>query len=184
MRGTGQALLLAKPFVGNDPFVVAYPDDIVFSDIPLSRQLIDAHQASGNAVLAVQDLVGRDVSRYGVVEPAGEGNPVPMRRLVEKPPRGSEPSTLVSYGRYLFTPDLLPHLEQGWQNHEKGEFYHVDALNQLAAEGNVSALSFQGLRLDTGAPLGYLEAICRYALRRKDLAEPARTLFRELSQTP
>ena len=181
MQGTGQALLLAKTFVGADPFVVAYPDDIVLSKPPLAAQLIEAYQRTGNAILAVQDLTGQDVSRYGVVEPAGPGSPVPIRRLVEKPAPGQEPSSLVSYGRYLFLPDLFDHLEAGWQAHQQGEFYHVDAINCLAGEGKVSALPFQGLRLDTGAPIGYLEAICRYALTREDLAGSAKSLFRRLA---
>jgi UTP--glucose-1-phosphate uridylyltransferase len=181
MLGTGQALLLAKAFVGNDPFIVAYPDDLVFGEVPLSRQLVDVFNQTGKSVLAVQDLKGQDVSRYGVINPASEGNPCEVRALVEKPAAGSEPSTLVSYGRYLFTADLFEELELGLANHQGGEFYHVGAINALAAKGQVVALDFAGLRLDTGAPVGYLEAICRYALMRPDLADQARSLFKALS---
>jgi len=86
----------------------------------------------------------------------------------------------VSYGRYLFTPDLYHHLEEGLANHTGGEFYHVGAINALAAENKLVALDFEGDRLDTGEPLGYLEAICRYALDRDDLSKEARALFQRL----
>jgi len=182
MRGTGHALLLAETFAGDDPFLAVYPDDLVFGAKPLAAQLIDAHRQTGASVLAVQDLSGQDVSRYGVVEPAGPGNPCPARRLVEKPAPGAEPSSLISVGRYLFTPELFPHLREGWARHGDGEFYHIDAINRLGAAGKLHALAFEGERLDVGEPLGYLEAICRHALARDDLAPQARALFARLSK--
>lgn len=182
MLGTGHALLLARAFVGSDPFVVAYPDDLVFADMPLAKQLVAVHQQTGKSVLAVKDLAGQDVSRYGVIDPSSEGNPCGVRALIEKPAKGSEPSTLVSYGRYLFTPQLFEELERGLAAHQGGEFYHVGAINALAAQDQVVALDFEGMRLDTGAPFGYLEAICRYALMRPDMADSAKALFAELSQ--
>ena len=182
MKGTGHALLLARPFTGSSPFIVAYPDDIVFARKSLSLQLVEAHRQTGHAMLAVKNLEGADVSRYGVVDPGGDGNPRLVRRLVEKPAPGSEPSKLVSYGRYLFTANIFPYLEQGFAKHRGGEYYHIDALNRLAADGLVSALDFEGERLDTGEPMGYLEAICRYALQREDLSDAARRLFGALSR--
>lgn len=183
MKGTGQALLLAKAFTGNDPFIVAYPDDIIFSKTSLSAQLIQAWRETGNSVLAVKDLGDAPVDRYGVVDPKDASvNPCTVNRLVEKPAPGQEPSKLVSYGRYLFTPDLYHHLEEGLAKHTGGEYYHVGAINALAAEGRLSALDFEGMRLDTGEPMGYLEAICRYALNREDLKDEAAALFHKLSQ--
>ena len=182
MNGTGNALLLAKPFTGNSPFVVAYPDDIVFGPKSLSTQLVEAHQQTGKSILAVKDLHNEDVSRYGVVHPNGDGNPCDVRCLVEKPARGTEPSKLVSYGRYLFTAEIYDHLLNLRDPEHKGEYYHIPALNALAAAGKVAALDYEGDRLDTGEPLGYLEAICRYALNREDLKEKAKTLFQDLGQ--
>lgn len=185
MAGTGHALRLASDFAGSDPVIVAYPDDLVFGDVSLSRQLLDAHEHTGCSVLAVQPVAG-DVSRYGVIEPSGEGNPVAVRRLVEKPAPGEEPSKLVGYGRYLFTPDFFEHLETGYQAWRdagaSGEFYHVDAINRLGASQRLVALTFEGTRLDVGDPAGYLEAMCRYALMRNDLADSARELFRNLAR--
>ena len=182
MKGTGHAIMLAKPFTGGDPFVVAYPDDIVLGVPPLSLQLIEAYRQSACSVLAVKDMSGSDVSRYGVVDPRGGENPCPVRRLVEKPAPGQEPSNLVSQGRYLFTAEIYSHLEAEYRRHKKGEFYHVGAINRLAENGRCMALAFSGERLDTGEPLGFLEATCRYALSRTDLREKARTLFHKLSR--
>lgn len=186
MSGTGHALLAARAFVGEDPFVVAYPDDLFFGERALAADLVAIHRQSGDSVLAVQDLGDVDVSRYGVVAVGrAEGDSYPMQRIVEKPAVGTEPSKLVSYGRYLFTKDIFPLLEEGWRTFEaagaKGEFYHIDAINQLAAQGKVRAFDYQGLRLDTGQIEGYLESICRYALSREDIAPFARQLFRTLA---
>ena len=183
MLGTGHALLLAKTFTGKDPFVVAYPDDIIFSKTSLSRQLIDAYEKTGKGVLAVKDMSGDDVSRYGVVDPLDRQNPCAIRALVEKPAPGQEPSSLVSYGRYLYTHELYPLLEEGLKNHQGGEFYHVDAINTLAKAGRMCALNFEGLRLDTGDPMGFLEAVCRYALRRPEWSKQAKTLFQQLAES-
>lgn len=182
MNGTGHALLLAKAFTGNDPFVVAYPDDLVFSQTPLSQQLIQVHQTTGHHVLAVKNLVHEDVSRYGVIDPSSQENPYCVKQLVEKPPRGEEPSHLVSFGRYLFTKDLYHHLEQELTHHTQGEYYHVPAINALAGLGQVSALDFEGERLDIGDPIGFLEATCRYALNDPRYAQKAKQLFTQLSQ--
>jgi len=183
MLGTGHALLQARSFAGKDPVIVAYPDDIVFSHTSLSRQLIEAHEGTGHSLLAVKQMEEADLSRYGVVAPAGDGNPCPVARLVEKPARGTEPSRLVSFGRYLFHSRFFEHLAEGFARHQgPGEYYHVGAINALAAEGLVDALDFEGQRLDTGEPLGFLEATCRYALQRPDLAAGARRLFLQLAR--
>ncbi|MDJ0842331.1 MAG: UTP--glucose-1-phosphate uridylyltransferase [Acidobacteriota bacterium] len=187
MRGTGHALLEAEPFTGNDPFIVAYPDDIVFCEhAGLSKQLVAVYRQHGKSILAVKNLHDKDVSRYGVVDPGDQNNPCSVRRLVEKPPAGEEPSKLVSYGRYLFTPEFYEYLHRAWETHlngpdPAGEFYHVNGINLLAAEGGMTAYDFKGERLDTGEPLGFLEAVCRYALQREDLKQEARVLFNKLA---
>jgi UTP--glucose-1-phosphate uridylyltransferase len=160
MRGTGHALLQAAPLLGGEPCVVAYPDDIHFGDKPLARQLMDVYEASGCSVLAALRESG-DVSRYGVIDPAPDG--LHVRGFVEKPPKGAEPSHEISIGRYLYTPEFFALLADGWKAHEGGEYYHIYALNKLIDEGKVAWKSLEGLRLDTGEPSGYLEAILEYA---------------------
>ena len=170
MQGTGHALLQVKNFIGNEPCVVAYPDDLVQGP-SLSRQLVEAWKESGCSVMA-SELCQGDVSRYGVLDLAADGKSV--RAIVEKPKSGSEPSKEISIGRYLFTPEFFTLLEEEWKIHAAGpnrdkEFYHIGALNRLMAAGKVVASRLLGIRLDTGEPAGYLDAIIRYAQTREDL---------------
>ncbi len=172
MKGTGDALSLCESFVNGEPFVVAFPDDLVFGEVPLSKQLIQVYLDSGKSVLAVKNMPNHDLSRYGVVnylDQAGD-NIYRINGIIEKPPKGTEPSSLVSLGRYLFTPDIfnvireLEHLKQ-----QEGEFYQTEIINLLAQRGRVLALDFEGERYDTGEPFGYLKTIVDYALRDEKL---------------
>ena len=160
MRGTGHALLLARAFVGNEPFIVAYPDDLHFGTPPLSRQLIQAWEKTGCTVLATLHDPP-DVNRYGLVSIAADG--LHVTGIVEKPPKGTEPSREASIGRFLYTPDFMAELEAEWSRHGAGEFFHTPAVLSLARKGRVVYHRVQGERLDTGEPAGYLEAIVRYA---------------------
>lgn len=160
MRGTGHALLQAAPFLGGEPCVVAYPDDLHIGKPPLARQMIDVYEKTGDCVLAAIHDPG-DVSRYGVIDPAPSGAKV--RGFIEKPARGSEPSHEVSIGRYLYTPEFFDILAEGWQRHGSGEYYHIYALDRMISSGKVSWARVAGKRLDTGEPAGYLEAILETA---------------------
>ncbi len=160
MKGTGHALLLAHPFTGSDPFVVAYPDDIHFGKKPLSLQLIDAWKRTGCTVLATLHDPP-DINRYGVISIAPDG--LHVTDIVEKPSPGKEPSREASIGRFLYTPDFLEQLEVEWKGHGEGEFFHTGAVRALARRNRVVFSRVEGERLDTGEPGGYLEAIIRYA---------------------
>jgi len=160
MRGTGHALLLARSFVGSEPFVVAYPDDLHFGSPPLARQLVETWEKTGCTVLATLHEPP-DINRYGVIAIADDG--LHVTDIVEKPPRGKEPSREASIGRFLYTPDFLEQLESEWKRHGSGEFFHTPAVRALARKGRVVYHRVRGERLDTGEPAGYLEAIIRYA---------------------
>lgn len=155
MKGTGHALMQVSHLLGNEPCIVAYPDDIVISPIPLARQLISIYEQTGKCVLATIYEPG-DVSRYGVIDPAPDG--VSVRGFIEKPAKGSEPSHEVSIGRFLYTPEFFDWLTQGWKHHSSGEYYHVYALEKMIKEGKVAYARVDGLRLDTGEPAGFFEA--------------------------
>ncbi len=160
MRGTGHALLLARAFVGQEPFVVAYPDDLHFGSPPLARQLIDTWEKTGCTVLATLHDPP-DINRYGLISIAADG--MHVTDIIEKPPKGREPSREASIGRFLYTPDFLEQLASEWKRHGSGEFFHTPAVLALARKGRVVYHRVQGERLDTGEPAGYLEAIVRYA---------------------
>lgn len=174
MRGTGHALLLARSFVGKEPFVAAYPDDLHFGSPPLARQLIDAWEKTGCTVLATLHEPP-DINRYGVIAIADDG--LHVTDIVEKPERGKEPSREASIGRFLYTPDFLAQLALEWSHHGAGEFFHTPAVLALARRGRVVFHRVQGERLDTGEPAGYLEAIIRYA---RGVPELSRVLDRLL----
>ncbi len=160
MLGTGHALLQVRGLVGDEPCIVAYPDDLHLGDPPLAAQLIDAWRTTGCSVMASVHEAG-DVSRYGVLDIAQDGSHV--KAIVEKPLRGAEPSHEVSIGRYLYTKEFFDYLEEGWERHEGGEYFHIYALNKLMEAGKVVYKRLTGTRLDTGEPEGYLDAILRYA---------------------
>ena len=187
MMGTGHALLFAESFVGDSPFVVAYPDDLQRGGTPVAKLLVDAYTASGCSVLATMHDPP-NLERYGVLSLAADG--VHVDGIVEKPAPGSEPSREASLGRYLYTPELFPLLREGWDAHlaaagasaeERAlppaacaveglpEYFHTYALNKLMQAGKVVFARIDGERLDTGSPAGYLRAILRYAAGRPDL---------------
>ena len=160
MKGTGHALLQVRNLIGGEPCIVAYPDDIVLGDVPLSRQLIGVYEKTGKCVLATI-LESGDVSRYGVVDPDEDG--VGVRGFVEKPAPGKEPSHEVSIGRYLYTPEFFDWIAEGWARHTVGEYFHTYALDKMIQAGKMAFVRTLGTRLDTGDPAGYLEAILRNA---------------------
>jgi UTP--glucose-1-phosphate uridylyltransferase len=175
MMGTGHALLQVKSWIGDDACVVAYPDDLHVGKTPLAAQLVKAYEETGCSVMASITEPG-DVSRYGVLSIAKDGRHV--SGIVEKPPKGTEPSHEVSIGRYLYTPEFFALLEEGWKHHlaaaEKsdkapGEYFHIYALNKLMEAGRVVYCPTEGERLDTGEPAGYLDAVLRYADTQPDL---------------
>jgi UTP--glucose-1-phosphate uridylyltransferase len=174
MRGTGDALLLARTFAGHDPVVVAFPDDIfppVAGAPNCTARLIAAHRVTGSSVIAAADFTGRDVSAYGVLDVRQTEEGMAVDKIVEKPAPGEEPSSWISLGRYLYTPDLFARLEAGLSGHGEGEFYPMDALNAMAQEGRLFAVNYEGPRWDTGHIEGYLEAVLEEAMRRPKLAE-------------
>ena len=181
MMGTGNALMLVEPFVGNEPFVVAYPDDIVLGEKPLSKQLIETWEKTGSTVLAVKQMQEDQLSRYGVIEPENSGKIMKVKKMVEKPKQGAAPSRFVSFGRYLYTSELFDALRTSDKNHShKGEFTQTEAINYLADNGMVSAVEFEGFRYDLGEPLGFLTSAMQIGLTRPEYKKPLLEEMRRL----
>lgn len=160
MLGTGHALLLARPFVGKEPFIAAYPDDIHLGEKPLSRQLIEIHRLTGCTVLATI-FNPPDIQRYGTLAIDEDG--LHVTDFVEKAPKGEEPSKEASIGRFLYNPEIFPLLERGWKKHKEGEYLHTGALQALAKQGKVVYKRIEGQRLDTGEPEGFFMSLLEYA---------------------
>ena len=170
MKGTGHALLQAKAFIGDNPFVVAYPDDLHFGETPLAGQLIKKYEETGCSVLStLHDPPS--LERYGVIDVDKNGF---VKNIIEKPAQGTEPSKEASIGRFLYTPDIFEYLEEGWKKHcrsgNKGEYFHVYALKKLMDKNRVVFKPLEGERLDTGTPAGFLAAIIRYASADPELS--------------
>lgn len=125
MMGTGHALLHAKPWIGTDNVIVAYPDDLHVGSPSLTTQLIELHKKTGKNILSVIENP-KDINRYGVIK-LNKDN-IHVKDIVEKPEVGKEPSNKASIGRFLYTHEFFKFLEEGFKIHQKGEYHHIYAL--------------------------------------------------------
>lgn len=168
-KGLGHAIYCAKHFIGDEPFAVLLGDDIVVSEVPATRQLMDAYEKFGSSVVGVQQVADSEVSKYGIVEPAAalSNNIYSTNSLVEKPTLQTAPSNLAIMGRYVLTPDIFDVLET-LPTGAGGEIQLTDALNKLDF---VNSCEFSGKRYDIGDKLGFLKANIEFALMRPDLKE-------------
>ena len=180
MAGTGDALLMVEPFAAGSPFVVAYPDDVQIEGRSLSAQLIELHEKTGCTVLAGQEFPTGDISRFGVMAVKQKNGVDYVTHMVEKPPKGKEPSRLVGLGRYLYTPDLFDALRESRLEQPKSrEFTQTDAINFMAARGRVVVKPIVGRMVDTGTPKGYLQAFIEYGLIRPEYREDLISFMKE-----
>ncbi|BCR21642.1 UTP--glucose-1-phosphate uridylyltransferase [Borrelia sp. HM] len=166
MLGTGHALLYAKPWIGTEAVIVAYPDDLHIGNPSLTTQLIELHNKTGKNILSVIENP-KNINRYGVIE-LSEDN-IHVKNIVEKPEIGKEPSNKASIGRFLYTHEFFQYLEDGFKLHKKGEYHHVYALKKLISENKVLYKKVEGERLDIGDVDGYLEAIIKVSKRDEKL---------------
>lgn len=186
-RGLGHAIWCARKFIGNEPFAVLLGDDIVQSEAPCLKQMMDVFESVQSSILAVQKVPEQEVSRYGIVDPdpAWDGGDrlLKVRGVVEKPAPASAPSDTAIMGRYILTPSILDLLETQ-ETGAGGEIQLTDAISRLLREEPVYAYHFDGKRYDTGEKLGYLKTIIDFALERPDLKEEVRRYLDEkLSET-
>ena len=169
-KGLGHAIYCAKSFAGGDPFAVLLGDDVVYSEKPCLKQMIEMYETYNASILGVQSVPESEVSKYGIV--SGEQVADRMWRvhdMVEKPPREQAPTNVAVLGRYIITPEIFTHLENTKPG-AGGEIQLTDALKTLAKEQEMYAYDFVGRRYDVGNKMGFLEATVEYALRRNDLS--------------
>ena len=167
--GVGHAVMTVRDVVGQEPFVLFFPDDVIIADVPVARQMLDVFEEYGAPVLAVEQVTAADIENYGVVDPEPvRDRVVRVRGLVEKPTPEEAPSDLGIVGRYVLTPEIFDALDATKPGKGK-EIQLTDALGLLLAEQPVYAYLFEGRRYDTGRPLGLLKASVEIALRRPDI---------------
>lgn len=183
--GNGHAVLLAKHVVGDEPFAMLWGDDMVLGDPPFVRQLIDAHERTGGAVVGVMAVPPEDAIKYGVIEVAErlDERLVRASRIVEKPPKDQIPSNLAAVAGYVLTPDIFGYLEETAAG-QGGEIWLADGVQKIAAAGNLYALEFQGRRYDAGNKLEFLQATVDVALGRPDLGPQLRAYLEERLRQP
>jgi UTP--glucose-1-phosphate uridylyltransferase len=170
-KGLGDAIHCAKTFVGNEPFAVLLGDDIVDSEVPCLKQLIDCYEEYKTSILGVQTVKETDVTKYGIVDGIHIENKVyKVKNLVEKPSVEESPSNIAILGRYIITPEIFKILENTPPG-KGGEIQLTDALKTLIAQEPMYAYNFQGKRYDVGDKLGFLQATVEFALKRPGLRE-------------
>ena len=182
--GLGHAVLMAKELVGEEPFAVILPDDVIDASVPCLKQMIEIYNETGCSVLATQVVEGPGISAYGVLD----AKPVPgkhdgrlfeVRDLVEKPKLEEAPSNLAIIGRYILTPaifEMLSSIQPG----SGGELQLTDGLRALLKKGKIYGYRFEGKRHDAGDKLGFLKATVEFALKRDDLGRDFREYLKGL----
>ncbi len=178
--GLGHALLQARDAIGDEPFGVFYPDDIVDAEKPLLAQIIDAAQALDAPVLSLMRVARSELSKYGIVEAAKTGERTyHLTGMVEKPAPEKAPSELAIIGRHVLTPDIfeiLSHTQPG----AGGEIQLTDAILELARKRRVYGYEFEGVRYDLGDRLGFVTAQIGYGLKRADIGDGLRAFLKTI----
>ncbi|WP_404459685.1 UTP--glucose-1-phosphate uridylyltransferase GalU [Sutcliffiella horikoshii] len=180
--GLGHAIWCARKFIGNEPFAVLLGDDIVQSEKPCIRQLMDIYERYNCAVLGVNEVPKEDVVKYGIVKPKDylmESNVLHVDSLVEKPSIDLAPSSLAIMGRYILKQEIFEILEN-LPTGAGGEIQLTDAIKQYNKKQAVLAYNFEGNRYDVGDKAGYIKATIDFALEREDLSEDVLTYMEEV----
>lgn len=180
--GLGHAINCARSFIGHEPFAVLLGDDIVQSQTPCLKQLIEVFDRYHSSVVGVQPVAYEDVSKYGIIDPKGqeiESGVINVQSLVEKPKAEHAPSNYAIMGRYILRPeifDILESLPPG----AGGEIQLTDAINQLNRAQAVLAYHFNGVRYDVGDKFGFVKATLDFALQREDIKDDVRKYLQQV----
>jgi UTP--glucose-1-phosphate uridylyltransferase len=176
--GLGHAIWCARAFVGDDPFAILLPDDLMMCDVSCTAQLAAAYQETGGNVVAIEEVPMERVNRYGVLDVAEDkGRLVSVKGLVEKPPVEKAPSNLTVIGRYVLMPEVIGHLAK-MEKGAGGEVQLTDGMAKLIGHQPFHGLRYDGKRFDCGDKAGYLEAQVAFALKRPDMAPAMRAILK------
>lgn len=171
--GLGHAILCAKPFVKDEPFVVILSDDVVDPDYFLLREMINVYDELKCPVVALEEVPISEVARYGVIDGTRDGDVYRIKNLVEKPKPEEAPSNLAIIGRYILTPDIFDVLEKQRPG-AGGEIQLTDGLKELLNRRVIYGYLTKGSRYDAGDKLGYLKATVDFALKNPEFSEQFR----------
>ncbi|KRN75457.1 hypothetical protein IV73_GL000624 [Weissella kandleri] len=182
-RGLGDAVLTAKSFIGNEPFVVMLGDDLMTDEKPLTKQLIERYEQTGDSTLAVMNVPHDQVSEYGVIDPESEVTPGlhKVSSFVEKPKPEDAPSDLAIIGRYLLTPEIFEELEKTKPG-KGNEVQLTDAIDTLNQRQHVYAHEFTGKRYDIGSKIGFLTTNIEFGLQHPQTGAALKTYLKDLAK--
>ncbi len=182
--GLGHAIWCARAFIGDDPFAILLPDDLILSETPCLQQLAEAYRETGGNIVAVSEVPHQHTNRYGILDiGADDGRLVEVRGLVEKPDPAVAPSNLSVIGRYVLLPQVVEHLAR-MERGAGGEVQLTDAMARMIGVTPFHGLRFEGRRFDCGDKAGFLEAQIAFALKRPDLAPAVREFLRNYVEVP
>ena len=181
-RGLGHAVGMARDFVGNEPFVVLYGDDVIFSKTPVCRQLIEVYEKYGRAVVGAKPVDKALLSKYSSLKIEGiegESRVTYCTDMIEKPKKGEEFSNLSILGRVLLTPDIFDLIDK-LQPGAGGEYQLTDAMKEQARTSGIYALEFEGERYDLGSKIGFLKANIVKGLEHEETKDELREFLKSL----
>jgi UTP--glucose-1-phosphate uridylyltransferase len=182
--GLGHAILVSRDFVNNEPFAVLLGDDVIISEVPCIRQMMDIYDRYRTSVIALMEVPVQEASRYGIIKgnqlPEGDGRLFEVVDMVEKPKVEEAPSNLAIIGRYILTPAIFEMLEKTVKG-SGGEIQLTDGLRRLLSRERILAYKFQGKRHDAGDKLGFLQATVEIALENEELGPAFRAYLKSLN---
>ena len=180
-KGLGHAIYSARQFIGDEPFAVLLGDDIVESDTPAIKQLMEVYEETGNSVIGVQEVPESETHRYGIIDPLSKKERrYEVQKFVEKPEQGAAPSNLAIMGRYVLTPEIFDYLK----TQKKGagnEIQLTDAIERMNSEHQVFAYDFIGNRYDVGEKLGFVKTTIEYALKDESMKDELKQFIKKLN---
>lgn len=176
--GLGHAIWCARAFIGDDPFAILLPDDLVLSETPCLQQLAEAYAETGGNVVAVAEVPHDQTNKYGILKIGkDDGRMVEVLGLVEKPKPADAPSNLSVIGRYVLLPEVIGHLSQ-MERGAGNEVQLTDAMAKMIGHTPFHGLRYEGRRFDCGDKIGFLEAQIAFALKRPELASEVREFMK------
>ena len=178
--GLGHAIWCARDIVGNEPFAIFLPDELMIGEPGCMKQMVDAYNEVGGNLISVLEVPEEEVSSYGVIAPGRtlegfDGALTEVTGLVEKPKREEAPSNLIISGRYILQPEVMRTLE-GQGKGAGGEIQLTDAMAKMIGDQPFHAVTFGGRRFDCGSKTGFVEATLALALERPDMADEVRAM--------
>jgi UTP--glucose-1-phosphate uridylyltransferase len=178
--GLGHAIWCARGIVGDEPFAIFLPDELMIGTPGCMKQMVEAYDEIGGNIISVLEVPEEEVSSYGVITPGKrDGALTEVMGLVEKPKREEAPSNLIVSGRYILQPEVMRVLE-GQEKGAGGEIQLTDAMARMIGQQPFHALTFDGRRFDCGSKTGFVEATLAMALERPDMAEDVRAMVKRL----